>query len=109
MLLRVLKLSPSLEVSVFQKMFMRSSKKTDFHFNDVGEQKAQNTLLHAVDVVIDETHQRTVKTQVKSKTPLFATIAAVLILSAGGFAYYQHSPMEISKGGPSKYPINSRS
>ncbi|MCH2290080.1 MAG: adenylate/guanylate cyclase domain-containing protein, partial [SAR324 cluster bacterium] len=74
------------------------NKKTDFHFNDLGEQKVKNTLLHAVDVVIDETHQRTVKTQAKSKTPLFATIAAVLILSAGGFAYYQHSLMDISKG-----------
>ena len=73
------------------------NKKTDFHFNDLGEQKVKNTLLHAVDVVIDETHQRTVKTQAKSKIPLFVTIAAVLILSAGGFAYYQHSLMEISK------------
>ena len=26
------------------------NKKTDFHFNDLGEQKVKNTLLHAVDV-----------------------------------------------------------
>ena len=55
------------------------NKKTDFHFNDLGEQKVKDTLLHAVDVVIDETHKRTVKTQKKSKTPLFATIAVFLI------------------------------
>ena len=41
------------------------NKKTDFHFNDLGEQKVKDTLLHAVDVVIDETHKRTVKTKIK--------------------------------------------
>ena len=73
------------------------NKKTDFHFNDLGEQKVKDTLLHAVDVVIDETHKRTVKTQRKSKTPLFATIAVFLILVAGGFAYYQHSMVNRTK------------
>jgi len=67
------------------------NKKTDFHFNDLGEQKVKDTLLHAVDVVIDETHKRTVKTQRKLKTPLFATILGIIVLSIGGFFYYKNS------------------
>ena len=73
------------------------NKKTDFHFNDLGEQKVKDTLLHAVDVVIDETHKRKVKTQEKKKIPLYATIAMFLILVAGGFAYYQHSMVNRTK------------
>ena len=73
------------------------NKKTDFHFNDLGEQKVKDTLLHAVDVVIDETHKRKVKTLEKKKIPLYATIAMFLILVAGGFAYYQHSMVNRTK------------
>ncbi len=54
------------------------NKKTDFHFNDLGEQKVKDTILHAVDVVIDETHKRTVKTQKKSKTAFYIAIASIL-------------------------------
>ena len=41
------------------------NKKTDFQFNDLGEQKVKDTVLHAVDVLIDDAHKRTVKTKTK--------------------------------------------
>jgi len=73
------------------------NKKLEFLFNDLGEQTVKENKFHAFDVVIDDSHKRTVKTQRKSKTPLFATIASVLILVAGGFAYYQHSQTNSSQ------------
>ena len=73
------------------------NKKLEFLFNDLGEQTVKENKFHAFDVVIDDSHKRTVKTQRKSKTPLFVTIASVLILVAGGFAYYQHSQMNSSQ------------
>jgi len=69
------------------------NKKLEFLFNDLGEQTVKENKFHAFDVVIDDSHKRTVKTQRKSKTPLIATIAVFLILLAGGFAYYQQSQM----------------
>ena len=49
------------------------NKKTDFQFNDLGEQKVKDTVLHAVDVVIDASHERKVKTKSKTtKCPLIA-------------------------------------
>ena len=48
------------------------NKKTDFQFNDLGEHKVKDTVLHAVDVVIDDSHKRTVKTKTKSKTSTFS-------------------------------------
>ena len=73
------------------------NKKLEFLFNDLGEQTVKENKFHAFDVVIDDSHKRTVKTQRKSKTLLFATIAAVLIIVAGGFAYYQYSQMNSSQ------------
>ena len=67
------------------------NKKTDFQFNDLGEQKVKDTVLHAVDVVVDDSHKRTVKTKTKSKVPLFAAIVGILVLGIGGYAYYMHS------------------
>jgi len=73
------------------------NKKLEFLFNDLGEQTVKENKFHAFDVVIDDSHKRTVKTQRKSKTPLFAVITAALILVAAGFAYYQHSQMNSSQ------------
>ena len=67
------------------------NKKTDFQFNDLGEQKVKDTVLHAVDVVVDDSHKRTVKTKTKSKVPLFAAIVGILVLGIGGFYYYKNS------------------
>ena len=67
------------------------NKKTDFQFNDLGEQKVKDTVLHAVDVVIDASHERKVKTKSKSQVPLIAAIVGILVLGIGGFAYYNFS------------------
>ena len=67
------------------------NKKTDFQFNDLGEQKVKDTVLHAVDVVIDDSHKRTVKTKSKSQVPLIAAIVGILVLGIGGFFYYKNS------------------
>jgi TolB-like protein len=67
------------------------NKKTDFQFNDLGEQKVKDTLLHAVDVVIDASHERKIKTKSKSQVPLIAAIVGILVLGIGGFAYYNFS------------------
>ncbi len=67
------------------------NKKTDFQFNDLGEQKVKDTLLHAVDVVIDASHERKVKTKSKSQVPLIAAIVGILVLGIGGFFYYKNS------------------
>jgi len=55
------------------------NKKMDFLFNDLGEQTVKDNKFHAFDVVIDDSHKRTVKTKSKSKTPLVAVIALALI------------------------------
>ena len=70
------------------------NKKTDFQFNDLGEQKVKDTVLHAVDVVIDDSHKRTVKTKTKSKVPLIAAIVGILVLGIGGYAYYKNTLIE---------------
>jgi len=67
------------------------NKKTDFQFNDLGEQKVKDTVLHAVDVVVDDSHKRTVKTKTKSKVPVFMAIVGILVLGIGGFYYYKNS------------------
>ena len=66
------------------------NKKTDFQFNDLGEQKVKDTVLHAVDVVVDDSHKRTVKTKTKSKVPLYAVIVVILVLGIGGYSYYKN-------------------
>jgi TolB-like protein/class 3 adenylate cyclase len=66
------------------------NKKMDFLFNDLGEQTVKDNKFHAFDVVIDDSHKRTVKTKSKSKIPLVAAIIGILVLGIGGFAYYQN-------------------
>ena len=66
------------------------NKKMDFLFNDLGEQTVKDNKFHAFDVVIDDSHKRTVKTKSKSQVPLIAAIVAILVLGIGGFAYYQN-------------------
>ena len=67
------------------------NKKTDFHFNDLGEQKVKNTLLHAVDVVLEASHERKLRTKSKSQVPVIATIIVILVLCIGGYAFYDFS------------------
>jgi TolB-like protein len=67
------------------------NKKMDFLFNDLGEQTVKDNKFHAFDVVIDDSHKRTVKTKSKSKVPLIAAIVGILDLGIGGYAYYMHS------------------
>ena len=85
------------------------NKKTDFQFNDLGEQKVKDTVLHAVDVVIDDSHKRTVKTKTKSKVPLIAAIVGILVLGIGGHAYYKNTlieqPVEENKVASDNLPI----
>ena len=67
------------------------NKKMDFLFNDLGEQTVKDNIFHAFDVVIDDSHKRTVKTKSKSQVPLIAAIVGILVLGIGGFAYYNFS------------------
>jgi TolB-like protein len=69
----------------------------DFLFNDLGEQTVKDNKFHAFDVVIDDSHKRTVKTKSKSKVPLIAAIVGILVLGIGGYAYYKNAPTEQSK------------
>jgi len=73
------------------------NKKMDFLFNDLGEQTVKDNKFHAFDVVIDDSHKRTVKTKSKSKVPLIAAIVGILVLGIGGYAYYNNAPTEQSK------------
>ena len=73
------------------------NKKMDFLFNDFGEQTLKDNKFHAFDVVIDDSHKRTVKTKSKSQLPLIAAIVAILVLGIGGYAYYNNAPTEQSK------------
>jgi TolB-like protein len=63
----------------------------DFLFNDLGEQTVKDNKFHAFDVVIDDSHKRTVKTNTKSKVPLFAAIVGILVLGIGSYAYYKNT------------------
>ena len=67
------------------------NKKMDFLFNDLGEQTVKDNKFHAFDVVIDDSHKRTLKTKTKSQVPLIAAIVGILVLGIGGFAYYNFS------------------
>jgi len=73
------------------------NKKMDFLFNDLGEQTVKDNKFHAFDVVIDDSHKRTVKTKSKSKVPLIAAIVGILVLGIGGYAYYNNTLIEQSK------------
>ena len=73
------------------------NKKTDFQFNDLGEQKVKDTLLHAVDIVLDASHKRKVKTKSKSQVSLIAAIVGILLLCIGGYAYYNNALIEQSE------------
>ena len=57
---------------------VKSHKKTDFLFHDLGEQKVKNTVLHAVDVTLDGMTQRKLsKTQqIKRSDPWKKYLAA---------------------------------
>jgi len=70
------------------------NKKMDFLFNDLGEQTVKDNKFHAFDVVIDDSHKRTVKTKSKSQVPLIAAIVGILVLGIGGFAYYNNTLIE---------------
>jgi len=63
------------------------NKKTKFLFNDLGEQKVKENQFHAFDVLLDPSQKRTIKTKSKSYMPIFAAIAAVVLISIGGFLY----------------------
>ena len=66
------------------------NKKMDFLFNDLGEQTVKDNKFHAFDVVIDDSHKRTVKTKAKSKVPLIAAIVGILVLGIGGYGFYNN-------------------
>ena len=63
------------------------NKKTKFLFNDLGEQKVKENQFHAFDVLLDPSQKRTIKTKSKSYMSIFAAIAAVVLISIGGFLY----------------------
>jgi len=73
------------------------NKKMDFLFNDLGEQTVKDNKFHAFDVVIDDSHKRTVKTKSKSQVPLIAAIVGILVLGIGGYAYYNNTLIKTSK------------
>jgi len=73
------------------------NKKLEFLFNDLGEQTVKENKFHAFDVVIDDSHKRTLKTKSKSKTPLIAAIIGILVLGIGGYAYYNFSIKDTDK------------
>jgi class 3 adenylate cyclase/TolB-like protein len=73
------------------------NKKMDFLFNDLGEQTVKDNKFHAFDVVIDDSHKRTVKTKSKSKVPLIAASVGILLLGIGGYAYYNNALIKPSK------------
>jgi TolB-like protein len=66
----------------------------DFLFNDLGEQTVKDNKFHAFDVVIDDSHKRTVKTKAKSKVPLIAAIVAALIFGLFGIYYFAKTTEE---------------
>ena len=70
------------------------NKKLEFLFNDLGEQTVKENKFHAFDVVIDDSHKRTVKTKSKSKVPLIAATVGILVLGISGYFYYQNTRIE---------------
>ena len=70
------------------------NKKMDFLFNDLGEQTVKDNKFHAFDVVIDDSHKRTVKTKSKSQVPLIAAIVAALIFGLFGIYYFANTTEE---------------
>ena len=73
------------------------NKKMDFLFNDLGEQTVKDNKFHAFDVVIDDSHKRTVKTKAKSKVPFIAAIVGILVLGIGGYGFYNNILTEPTK------------
>lgn len=84
------------------------NKKMDLLFNDLGVQQVKDNQFHAFDVVLDDSQQRKLKTaKSKSKAPLVAAVAAILILGIGGFLYInqQEPPQETKQAARDNLPI----
>ncbi len=64
------------------------NKKTDFEFHDLGEQKVKNTVLHAIDVLIDPSHKRIIQPKSSSRMPFYAGIITVLLIGLGSIFYF---------------------
>jgi TolB-like protein len=62
----------------------------------LGEQTVKDNKFHAFDVVIDDSHKRTVKTKSKSQVPLIASIIAALILGFFGIYFFGNITAEKS-------------
>jgi class 3 adenylate cyclase/TolB-like protein len=75
-------------------------KKMDLGFADLGDQKVKDTVVHAVDVLLDGSTPQRRKPKIKSRTPITIAIAAVLVISViglGSFFYFNNAPTELSQ------------
>ncbi len=61
------------------------SPKTKLKFNNLGIQKVKQNEFHAYDVIMDNSHIRTLKTKQKSSSSIIFILAIVLILFALGY------------------------
>ena len=75
-------------ITLSKSVYDLVNKKTQFLFNDLGEQKVKDNQFHAFDVVLDPSHNRTIKPQSSSRTPLYAGIVAVLLIGLGSIFYF---------------------
>ena len=62
-------------ITLSKSVYDMVNKKTQFLFNDLGEQKVKDNQFHAFDVVLDPSHKRTIKPQSSSRMPLYAGVS----------------------------------
>ena len=75
-------------ITLSKSVYDLVNKKTQFLFNDLGEQKVKENQFHAFDVVLDPSHKRTIKPQSSSRMPLYAGFVAILLIGVGSIFYF---------------------
>ena len=75
-------------ITLSKSVYDLVNKKTQFLFNDLGEQKVKENQFHAFDVVLDPSHKRTIKPQSSSRMLLYAGFVAILLVGVGSIFYF---------------------
>ena len=74
-------------ITLSKSVYDLVNKKTQFLFNDLGEQKVKENQFHAFDVVLDPSHKRTIKSNSSKRILIYAAIGVTLTLFIGVITY----------------------
>ena len=73
--------------SISKSVYELVIAKTSLSFNDQGIQKVKENEFHVYDILIDPSHKRNLKTTSKSRVPLLAMVASIVVAGLVGVFY----------------------